>query len=131
MKAGSKSDDFLIYASPRKHIISSINQLVLQMSIILYIVWARSRSLRLFLNVSRRCAIAQNLNGKLSHPHDNGNECIESNLHGYSSIHYKLIRRNIDICTVNRDKKFWLNLVIWGKFYDVIHGWQADFRNVT
>jgi hypothetical protein len=27
------------------------------------------------------------------------------------------MRRNIDICTVNRDKKFWLNLVIWGTFY--------------
>jgi hypothetical protein len=28
-------------------------------------------------------------------------ECIESKLHGYRSIHYKLTRRNIDICTVN------------------------------
>jgi hypothetical protein len=28
---------------------------------------------------------------------------------------------NIDICTVNRDKKFWLNLVIWGKYYGVIY----------
>jgi hypothetical protein len=58
-------------------------------------------------------------------------EFIESKVHGYRAICYKLIRRNIDICTVNRDKKFWLNLVIWGRFYDVIHGWQADFRNVT
>jgi hypothetical protein len=31
----------------------------------------------------------------------------------------------------NRDKKFCLNLVIWGTLYDVIHGWQADFQNVT
>jgi hypothetical protein len=54
-------------------------------------------------------------------------ECIESNLHGYQFFQYKLISRNIDICTVNKDKKFWLNLVIWGRFYDVIHGWQADF----
>jgi hypothetical protein len=38
---------------------------------------------------------------------------------------------NIDICTVNRDRKFWLNLVIWGRLYDVIHEWQADVRNVT
>jgi hypothetical protein len=44
---------------------------------------------------------------------------------------YKLIRRNIDLGTVNRDKKFGWNLVIWGKCYDVIYGWQADFRNVT
>ena len=44
-------------------------------------------------------------------------ECIESKLHQYRSIHYKVMRRNIDICTVNRDKKFRLNLVIWGKFY--------------
>jgi hypothetical protein len=32
---------------------------------------------------------------------------------------------------VNKDKMFWLNLVIWEKFYGVIYGWQADFRNVT
>jgi hypothetical protein len=35
------------------------------------------------------------------------------------------------ICTVNGDKTFWLNLIIWGRFYDVIYGWQADFQNVT
>jgi hypothetical protein len=59
-------------------------------------------------------------------------EYIESNLHGYRSIHYKLTRRNIDICTVNnKGKKFWLDLVIWEKCYGVIHGGQADFRNVT
>jgi hypothetical protein len=56
---------------------------------------------------------------------------VKSKLHGYLTVQYKLIKRNIDIYTVNRDKKFWLNLVIWGRFYDVIHGWQADFRNVT
>ena len=28
-------------------------------------------------------------------------------------IQYKLTVRNIDIYTVNRDKKFWLNLVIY------------------
>jgi hypothetical protein len=62
-----------------------------------------------------------------SHHLDNGNVLNRR----YSSIHYKLIRQNIDICTVNRDKKFWWDLVIWGTLYDVIHGWQADFRNVT
>ena len=39
------------------------------------------------------------------------------------------MRRNIDICTVNREKKFGLNLVIWGKFYEVVMGWQADFES--
>jgi hypothetical protein len=29
-------------------------------------------------------------------------ECIESKLHGYRSVQYKLTRRDIDICTVNR-----------------------------
>jgi hypothetical protein len=58
-------------------------------------------------------------------------ECIESNLHGYQSIHYKLIRQNIDNGSPNKDKTFWWNLVIWGKCYGVIYGWQADFRNVT
>jgi hypothetical protein len=58
-------------------------------------------------------------------------ECIESNLHGYRFVQYKLIRPNIDICTVNRDKKCWLNLFIWGKCYGAIYGWQADFRNGT
>jgi hypothetical protein len=46
---------------------------------------------------------------------------IESKLHGYLTVQYKLIRQNIDICTVNRDKKFWWNLVIWGKRYGVIY----------
>ena len=32
--------------------------------------------------------------------------------------------------TVNRDKKFWLNLVIWGKFYEDLYGWQADFESL-
>jgi hypothetical protein len=32
---------------------------------------------------------------------------------------YKLTRRNIDIRTVNKDTKFWWNLVIWGTFYGV------------
>ena len=41
----------------------------------------------------------------------------------------KLTRRNIDICTLNRDKKLWLNLVIWGKFYEDVYGWQADFES--
>jgi hypothetical protein len=37
------------------------------------------------------------------------------------------MRRNIDIRTDNRDKKFGLNLVIWGKFYEDLHGWKAYF----
>ena len=39
----------------------------------------------------------------------------------------KAYRRNIDIRTVNRDKNFGLNLVIWGKFYEDLHGWKAYF----
>jgi hypothetical protein len=29
----------------------------------------------------------------------------------------------------NREKKFQCILVIWGKFYDNIEGWQADFES--
>jgi hypothetical protein len=43
-------------------------------------------------------------------------------------IEYKLIGRNIDIGTLDRDKKFQCYLVIWGKFYEVVQGWQADFE---
>jgi hypothetical protein len=64
------------------------------------------------------------------HHHDNGNVLNRSSMYIAPFIS-KLSDANKDICTVNRDKKFWLNLVIWGTFYDVIHGWQADFRNVT
>jgi hypothetical protein len=32
---------------------------------------------------------------------------------------------------VNKEKKFQLNLVIWEKFYEVVQGWQADFRTAT
>ena len=39
------------------------------------------------------------------------------------------MRRNIDIGTLNKDKKFWLNLDIWGKFYEVVYGWQANFES--
>ena len=39
------------------------------------------------------------------------------------------MRRNIDLGTLlNKDKKFGLNLVIWGKFYDNIYDWQADLN---
>jgi hypothetical protein len=55
--------------------------------------------------------------------------CIESNLHGYRSVEYKLIRRNIDIGTLNRGKKFRCIVVIWGKFYEHIQGWQANFES--
>jgi hypothetical protein len=58
-------------------------------------------------------------------------ECIESKLHGYRFVQYKLTRQNIDICTGNMGKKFWFCSVIWGKCYGVIYGWQADFRNLT
>jgi hypothetical protein len=37
-------------------------------------------------------------------------------------------KTNIDIGALNRDKKFQCILVIWGKFYDDIQGWQADFE---
>jgi hypothetical protein len=50
------------------------------------------------------------------------------NLHGYRSDQYKLIRRNLNIGTLNRDKKFQCYLFIWGKFYDDIQGWQANFE---
>ena len=29
-----------------------------------------------------------------------------------------------------KDKKLWLN-VTWGKFYEDVDGWQADFRIAT
>ena len=29
---------------------------------------------------------------------------------------------------LNRDVKFQLNLVIWGKFYEDVYGWQANFE---
>ncbi|OEU12077.1 hypothetical protein FRACYDRAFT_244317 [Fragilariopsis cylindrus CCMP1102] len=35
------------------------------------------------------------------------------------------------IGTLNKGKKFWLNLDIWGKFYEYLYGWQADFRIAT
>jgi hypothetical protein len=35
----------------------------------------------------------------------------------------------IDIGALNRDKKFQCILVIWGKFYEVVHGWQANFES--
>ena len=41
------------------------------------------------------------------------------------------MRRNIDIGTVKRGKKFGCDLVIWGKFYEDLYGWQADFRIAT
>jgi hypothetical protein len=66
-----------------------------------------------------------------SHHHDNVNVLNQSSMDIAPFITNLFIRRNIDICTVNRDKKFGLNLVILGRFYDIIHGWQADFRNVT
>jgi hypothetical protein len=39
--------------------------------------------------------------------------------------------RNIDIGTLNKEKKFQCYLVIRGKFYEDIQGWQADFRIAT
>ena len=39
------------------------------------------------------------------------------------------MRQNIDICTVNRDKKFGCDLDIWGKFYRVVHDWKANFES--
>ena len=36
--------------------------------------------------------------------------------------------QSIHISTVNRDKNSGLNLVIWGKFYEDVYGWQANFE---
>jgi hypothetical protein len=36
--------------------------------------------------------------------------------------------QNIHISTVNRDKDSGLNLVIWGKFFGDVYGWQANFE---
>ena len=36
------------------------------------------------------------------------------------------MRRNIDICTLYKDKKFQLNLVIRGRFYEVVFGGRKD-----
>jgi hypothetical protein len=35
----------------------------------------------------------------------------------------------MDIGTLNREKKFQCILVIWGKCYEDIKGWQADFES--
>jgi hypothetical protein len=90
-----------------------------------------------FLNVSRRCAILRDNKQnsfKILRIEITSSwqwEYIESNLHGYRSVWYTIIRRNKAICTVISDKQFWMNLVIWGRFYGVIYEWQADFWNVT
>ena len=39
------------------------------------------------------------------------------------------MRQNIHICTVKRGKKFWLNLDIWGKFYEDLYDWKANFES--
>jgi hypothetical protein len=36
---------------------------------------------------------------------------------------------NTNIGTLNREKKFQCILVIRGKFYEHIQGWQADFES--
>ena len=38
------------------------------------------------------------------------------------------MRRNIDIRTVKRGKKFGCDLVIWGKFYEDLYRRQANFE---
>ncbi|OEU11608.1 hypothetical protein FRACYDRAFT_244725 [Fragilariopsis cylindrus CCMP1102] len=40
----------------------------------------------------------------------------------------KIPLKTIDIGTLNKGKKFWLNLDIWGKFYEYLYGWQANFE---
>ena len=47
-------------------------------------------------------------------------ECNESNLHKCWSDYNKLSRRIINISTLNTEKKFRCNFVIWGKFLEVI-----------
>jgi hypothetical protein len=39
------------------------------------------------------------------------------------------MRGKIDIGTLSRDKKFQCMLIIWGKFYEDIQGWQANFES--
>jgi hypothetical protein len=50
---------------------------------------------------------------------------------GMYQIEPPWVLRNIDIGTLNREKKFQCILVIWEKFYEVVQGWQADFRIAT
>jgi hypothetical protein len=38
-------------------------------------------------------------------------------------------KKNIDIGALNRGKKIRCILVVWGKFYEVVQGWQAVFSN--
>ena len=63
-----------------------------------------------------------------SHHHDNGNVLNRASM-DISLFNTNLPDEKIDIDTVNRDKKFRLNLVIWGKFYEDIYGWQANFES--
>ena len=53
---------------------------------------------------------------------------IESSIN-IGLIEYKLIGRNIDIGTNNKNKKFRLNMVIWGKFYEVVQ--HRDGRQIS
>ena len=39
------------------------------------------------------------------------------------------MRRNIDIGTLNKGKKVWLNLEIWGTFYEEVYNWKANFES--
>jgi hypothetical protein len=39
------------------------------------------------------------------------------------------MRQNIDIDMLNREKKSQCILVIWGKFYEDVQGWQANFKS--
>ena len=39
------------------------------------------------------------------------------------------MRQNIDCYTLNKGEKVRMNLVIWGRFYEVMYGWQANFES--
>jgi hypothetical protein len=35
----------------------------------------------------------------------------------------------MDSGMLNRDKKFWMNSVIWRKLYRVVYDWEANFES--
>ena len=62
-----------------------------------------------------------------SHPHDNGNVLNRTSMD--ICIQQKLIRQNIYCYTLNNGEKIRMNLVIWGRLYEVMYGWQANFES--
>jgi hypothetical protein len=62
-----------------------------------------------------------------SHPHDNRNVLNRTSMDIF--IQRKLMRKNIDCYTLNNGEKIRMNLVIWGRLYEVMYGWQANFES--